>query len=146
MRIKSIKDLEAFRINPEIAKTIKSKLLLSGEKEQENKYKNVKTIRIINHKEVSFDSIKEAEYFDELCLKLKAGIIKELKRQPHFDIIPTIKHQGKTLRKIIYIADFSYIENGVTFVVDVKGFRTDVYKIKKRLFLLHNPDVTFIEV
>ena len=30
-----------------------------------------------------------------------------------------------------YIADFQYVENGETVVEDVKGFRTEVYKMKK---------------
>lgn len=43
------------------------------------------------------------------------------------------KHEGKQYREIEYVADFEYVENGVTVVVDVKGFKTAVYMIKKKL-------------
>ena len=32
-----------------------------------------------------------------------------------------------------YLADFVYKENGKEVVEDTKGFRTEVYKIKKKL-------------
>lgn len=34
-----------------------------------------------------------------------------------------------------YVADFQYVENGRIVVVDTKGFVTDVYRLKKKLFL-----------
>ena len=34
-----------------------------------------------------------------------------------------------------YIADFCYIRNGETVVEDAKGYRTEVYRIKKKLML-----------
>ena len=44
------------------------------------------------------------------------------------------------------VADFEYIENGEMVVVDVKGFKTAVYMIKKKLFLYKYGDkVKFIE-
>lgn len=38
-------------------------------------------------------------------------------------------------REIVYVADFTYFdkEKGVPVVEDVKGMRTAVYKLKKRL-------------
>lgn len=111
-----------------------------------NKYRNKKTVRIINNKIVKFDSLKEARYYDQLYMKLKVGLISSLVLQPKYELIPTVKWNGKTLRKITYSADFRYIQDGKTFVVDVKGMRTDVYKIKMRLFVMKNPDVTFLEV
>lgn len=146
MRIKNLDELSKLKINKNIAKTIKEKLISGEEKVNKNKYKNVETVRIINKKEVKFDSAKEAKYYDELFLKLKTGLISDLKTQPEYEIIPKIRYKNITLRKIIYIADFSFIENGILTVVDVKGFKTDVYQIKKRLFLLHNPNVNFLEV
>ena len=52
------------------------------------------------------------------------------------------------MRKVSYIADFMYkdIKRGVTVVEDVKGFKTDVYKIKKKLFLYKYPKYEFKEI
>lgn len=144
MRIKNFEDLQKMRIGKKAFTQISSVLLKPEEKK--SKYSNVKTERFFNGKTIVFDSIKEANYFDKLYLELKAGIIKNLEFQPKFDIIPTIVYENKTYKKILYIADFSFFRNEVFYVVDVKGFRTDVYKIKKRLFLLQNPGVKFIEV
>ena len=43
---------------------------------------------------------------------------------------------GKLLEKeCSYIADFVYIQNGNLVVEDTKGFRTEAYKIKRKLML-----------
>lgn len=65
----------------------------------------------------------------------ESGVIKDLELQPKFDLIPTQKFNNETLRKISYYADFSYYQDGKRIVEDVKGFKTDVYNIKKRLFI-----------
>ena len=79
-----------------------------------------------------FDSV--AEYHRWGCLRLldRAGAIKDLKRQVKFELIPRIGNE----RPCNYIADFTYIENGELVVEDVKGVKTDAYKIKKKLMLL----------
>ena len=43
---------------------------------------------------------------------------------------------GKHIRAISYVADFYYYDNklGCYVVEDTKGFRTDVYKLKKKMF------------
>lgn len=98
---------------------------------QENtrsKYGNVKTVTSDG---IKHDSEKEAQRWCELKLLERAGIIKDLKRQVEFELIPK---QGKE-SPVRYIADFVYIENGKKVVEDVKGIRTDVYKIKKKMML-----------
>lgn len=114
--------------------------------EKENKYKNKITTRIVNGKIHKFDSKKEAEFYDELFKKLKAGLVKNITLQKSFDLIPTLKHHGKTLRKITYKLDFVYEEDGVKYAVDVKGYSTDVYKIKKRLFIMNYTEYEFVEI
>ena len=43
---------------------------------------------------------------------------------------------GKVLEKeCSYIADFAYFQNGHLVVEDTKGFRTEGYKIKRKLML-----------
>ena len=112
-----------------------------------SKYKNIKVTRTLPNGElVTFDSKKEARRYDSLILMAKQGHIKNLTLQPEYEIIPTCKHNGATLRKIKYIADFRYEKDGKTIIEDVKGFRTDVYQLKKRLFLIQNPNIEFIEI
>lgn len=115
--------------------------------EKKSKYKNVKVTRSLpNGDVVTFDSKREAKRFDALYVMAKQGHIKNLTLQPEYEIIPTCKHNGTTLRKIKYIADFRYEKNGKIIVEDAKGFHTDVYQLKKRLFLIQNPDIDFREI
>ena len=78
-----------------------------------------------------FDSVKEYHRWGVLRLLERAGRISDLKRQVSYELIP--KQQGE--RACSYVADFTYIEDGKLVVEDCKGFKTDVYKIKKKLML-----------
>ena len=83
-----------------------------------------------------FDSIRKKNYYIKLKLLEKAGKIKELELQKEFELQPSYKLNNKTSRKITYRADFTYktTEDDKLHVIDVKGFRTDVYRLKKKLF------------
>ena len=98
-----------------------------------SKYNAKKTI-VDGH---PFDSKREAERYCELKLFLKAGEIRDLVLQPRFLLQDKFKDKsGTTHRKIEYVADFMYIDKcGKTIVEDVKGVLTDVYKLKKKMFL-----------
>ena len=105
---------------------------------KKSKFKNEKEIRIVNGKLFYFDSKKEARRYDELYLLLKAKKIHDLILQPEFIICESLTYKNwkkSTARK--YIADFSYFEKGnlKQIVEDVKGFRTDMYILKRHLFL-----------
>lgn len=108
-----------------------------------NKYRNRKTV--IDG--ITFDSIREAKRYSELKLLERGGKIKKLVLQPEFILQVgfvdnmEIKHQP-----IKYRADFMYKEGGVTIVEDVKGMRTEVYKLKKKLFLYAYQDYVFREL
>ena len=78
-----------------------------------------------------FDSVKEYHRYGMLKLLERAGKISDLKRQVKYELIP--KQEGE--RACSYIADFTYYEDGKLVVEDCKGFRTDAYKIKKKLML-----------
>ena len=96
---------------------------------------------------ITYDSQKEAKRHRDLLLLERAGAIQNLKRQVEFELIPAQKEpdtigarggviKGKTIeRKVSYVADFTYTENGKLVVEDVKGFKTPEYKIKKKLLL-----------
>ena len=102
-----------------------------------NKYRNKKVIV----DDYIFDSIQESKRYKELKLLLRAGQIQNLELQPHFLLQDSFRKNGRTYRKIEYIADFKYIENGKTIVEDVKGIQTDVFKIKHKLFEKIYPDL-----
>lgn len=102
-----------------------------------NKYRNKKVIV----EDYVFDSIQESIRYKELKLLLRAGQISNLELQPHFLLQDSFKKNGKTYRKIEYIADFKYIENGKTIVEDVKGMKTDVFKLKHKLFEKKYPEL-----
>ena len=96
------------------------------------KYHNKK----VEYDGYTFDSIKEKNYYIKLKLLEKAGKIKELELQKEYELQPSFKLNNKTSRKITYRSDFTYktTEDDKLHVVDVKGFRTDVYRLKKKLF------------
>ena len=87
---------------------------------------------------ITFDSKKEAKRYVELKKKQEEGEITDLRLQVPFELVPsfTIEIDGKKRkrRNIRYIADFTYYENGQKVVEDVKGRKTDIYKLKKKLF------------
>lgn len=78
-----------------------------------------------------FDSVKEYHRWGCLRLLERAGRISDLKRQVKYELIP--KQDGE--RACYYVADFIYTQDGKLVVEDVKGYKTEVYKIKKKLML-----------
>lgn len=102
-----------------------------------NKYKN-KKVQIDMY---VFDSIAESRRYKELALLEKAGEIENLQLQPKFLLQDSFKKNGKTYRKIEYIADFMYEEKGKVIVEDVKGMETKEFKIKRNLFEYKYPDL-----
>lgn len=102
-----------------------------------NKYRN-KKVQVDMY---VFDSIAESRRYKELKLLEKAEKIQNLELQPHFLLQESFKKNGRTFRKIEYIADFKYIENGKTIVEDVKGIQTDVFKLKHKIFEKVYPDL-----
>ena len=87
---------------------------------------HAKKVTIDGH---TFDSIRESKRYQELKLLEKAKEIKDLKLQVPFVLI----NKSEYGREIKYTGH----SNGMwkEYVVeDSKGYRTDVYKLKKRLF------------
>lgn len=89
-----------------------------------------------------FDSILEAKRYEQLALLQRAGEISNLKLQVPFLLQDSFRKNGKTYRKIEYIADFVYEENGQVIVEDTKGIKTEVFKIKEKLFEYKYPDLS----
>jgi hypothetical protein len=76
---------------------------------------------------MTFDSKREAQRWHELILEQRAGHISALRRQVPFAITINRMHVCD------YIADFVYVRNGAEVVEDSKGFRTEMYRLKKKL-------------
>lgn len=105
-----------------------------------SKFNNVKTV-VDN---ITFHSRKESVRYSQLKLYEKGGLIKDLRLQVPYELIPKLVINGKTERAIKYVADFVYIDtvNGKEIVEDCKGMRLDVYKIKYRLMKqIHGIDI-----
>lgn len=86
----------------------------------------------------TFDSQKEARRYTELKLLVRVGEISGLELQKSFALAESVKFNNEPRAKpaIRYVADFTYIENGVMIVEDVKSKATKslpVYRIKKHL-------------
>lgn len=125
---------------PRLQEQVKQKLQLQDKK---NKY-NADKIVLDGHK---FDSKFEAEHYASLKLLERAGVIHNLILQPRFLLQESFMYQGHRERKIEYVADFQYELDGQTIVEDTKGFRTETYKLKRKLFLYKYGDkVEFREV
>ena len=77
-----------------------------------------------------FDSKAEARRYGDLLMLGRAGKLDNLELQPSFPLVVN------GIRVGTYRADFAYrdlVGGGELVVEDVKGFRTPVYKLKKRL-------------
>ena len=63
----------------------------------------------------------------------RAGKIKDYQEQKRITLVPG---DGK-LRPIVYVADFYYVDlDGTPHVVDAKGYKTAIYRLKKRMAAL----------
>ena len=111
-----------------------------------NKYKNIK-MKIDG---IKFDSQKEAKRHEELKLLLSGGKISNLELQPKFVLQSGFlnKITNRKERAINYIADFQYRDGvGNLIVEDVKGMKTDVYKLKRKMFLAkYQDEIIFREI
>lgn len=96
----------------------------------QTKYHSKKTY--CNHGHVH-DSKLEAMRCNELHLLQKAGQISGLEVQKEYILLNPQKYERMpNERKVSYIADFVYIENGMTIIEDTKGFKTPEYIIKRK--------------
>ena len=81
-----------------------------------------------------YDSKKEARVAGELAILARVGEILDLREQVPFELV-----KGRNgVRGIKYVADFTWqdADSGVVHVADVKGFRTPVYLLKKKMMYL----------
>jgi hypothetical protein len=105
------------------------------------KYNNVKVT--VNGEE--FDSKAEARRAGELRMLEAAGTIAQLRYHVPFVLQEGFRDRSGTWhRAITYEADFVYVEAGGQIVAeDCKGKETEVFKLKRKLFLRRYPDIVF---
>lgn len=123
--------------NKFLGKSIDNKL-------KQSKYKNKKVV--VNG--IKFDSQLEANHYKTLLLLERAGAIKDLRLQVKFELQPSFNKNGKHYQAINYVADFVYydISKEKTIVADSKGYKTEVYKLKKKMFEYKYSDLELKEI
>jgi hypothetical protein len=97
-----------------------------------NKYNNKKVVV----DGITFDSIKESQRYGELKLMEKAGTISNLIVHPKYQLQPSFKYHGETIRAIFYVADFEYFDCDKVIIEDVKGGKgtlTEAFLLKAKL-------------
>lgn len=92
---------------------------------RKNKY-NAQKITIDG---ITFHSIRESKRYLDLKNLERAGRIHSLELQPRYDFIINGIKIG------FYKADFRYKEKNQLIIEDVKGMKTPVYSLKKKLML-----------
>lgn len=97
-----------------------------------SKYKNVRT----EANGIKFDSSKEAKYYGILKLRKASGELT-FERQVKYDFVIN------GILVCSYVADFVLQLPGRKEVVDVKGMKTPIYKLKKKLMkAVYGIDIT----
>ncbi len=89
---------------------------------------------------ILFHSAKEARRYGELKLLERAGIIRNLELQPQFPIYIN------GTKCFTYIADFAYFEADKRVTEDVKGQRTQIYRLKKKCVEAYYPGLKIVEI
>lgn len=93
-----------------------------------SKYRNVQT----EYNGIKYMSKKEAEYAAQLDWQRKAKNPKE--RVTHVEVQVPFQITLNNIKICKYLADFRVqYADGHEEIIDVKGVRTDVYRLKKKL-------------
>lgn len=114
-----------------------------------SKFNNKKISITINGESVIFDSRLELSRWYILESEQRLGNIGDISIHKKFLLQEGFQEKdGAKHRPIFYEADFSYhdLKSNRMIVEDVKGFRTAVYMLKKKLFMKKYPDLVFREL
>jgi hypothetical protein len=79
---------------------------------------------------ITFDSKKEARRYEAIR---RDPSISKLELQPKYDLLAHDLQTGQPVKVGYYKADFRYLQNGETVVEDVKGVKTPIYRLKKKM-------------
>ena len=87
---------------------------------------------------IKFDSKVEAEYYLHLNEQVDKGEIQGFERQVKMTLQDSFYLEGVKgkIRAITYVIDFKITEkDGSITYIDVKGIETDVFKMKRKMFM-----------
>jgi len=97
---------------------------------------------------ITFQKKKEAAYYSQLKIEKRCGLIKSFERQVAFDLYAI--HYVETpelynaVRVCSHIVDFIVTrKDGSKEVREVKGFATDIWDLKRKLFEANYPDLPY---
>jgi hypothetical protein len=84
---------------------------------------------------IVFASKWEAHRWTELRLEEKAGLVRKLERQRPFALVVNERHVCDYIADFVYerLERFASGESWQRVVEDAKGFRTEKYRLKKKL-------------
>ncbi len=104
--------------------------------------------KIVNTKRKTIDgrefrSALEADAYQLLKVWQRAGHISDLELQPRFLLQASFQRHLVTIRGMHYTADFRFVRDGRTVIVEAKGFRTQAFNLRRKLFLRKFPDLDY---
>jgi len=99
------------------------------------KYYSTKKVKYNN---LTFDSGLELYFYK---LLESNNLLEHLKMQEPFEIQPSFKYRGSTIRKIEYVSDFYLTDKKI--VIETKGLLEEKAKIKHKIFKYKYPDHIF---
>lgn len=95
-----------------------------------HKYSARKTV----YRGITFDSKAEAKYY-LFAFAYATEHDLELRLQEPFELLPKHRRNGKAVRAVKYVPDFTFWNGDkLVKVVDVKGMQTSDFKIKAKWF------------
>jgi hypothetical protein len=99
------------------------------------KYYSTKKVKYNN---LTFDSGLEVYFYK---LLEKDNLHTDLQMQVPFELQPTFKWRGKTIRKMEYVSDFLLTDKKI--VIETKGLLEEKAKIKHKIFKFKYPEYYF---
>lgn len=96
--------------------------------------------------DIQFDSLLEKQFYEENIVNgMECGEIVDYDLQKKYQLQPSFKKNGKTIRAIDYVADaWVLYPDGTEKVFDVKGGLVDpVAKIKQKMMYYKYPDLDY---
>ncbi len=92
---------------------------------------------------IQFRSTLEADAYQLLKAWERAGHISDLELQPRFLLQASFQRHLVTIRGMHYTADFRFRRDGKTVIVETKGYRTEAFNLRRKLFLRKYPDLIY---
>jgi hypothetical protein len=121
------------------------KLGLVAPEKKVSKHRSIKT----TIDGIVFASRREGSRYEMLKLLQRAGKVLKFELQPEFVLQPGYRRNGRWVRPIKYRADFKiWWRDGRITIEDVKpasAYRTEKYRIKKKLLLARYSELNFVE-